>query len=114
MEQNCCFPALPNQLPHASLTLKKSDCEKLKGNQLRYVYFIDKSYRERLTSPILPFSDIDKAGAGMYKGKAISIQDRKRDKKANSSDQLESGGAVPTITLQPKEKIKELNRERIS
>ncbi len=87
---------------------------KLEGKQLRYVYFIDKSYRERLTVPILPFSDIDKKGAGMYKGKAISIQDRKRSTKANSGDQLESGGAIPTTTLQPKESIEELKQERES
>jgi len=73
--------------------LKIKDCEKIKGFQLRYIYFIDKSYRERLTVPILPFSDIDKMGAGMYKGVA-------RVTKANSGDQLESGGAVPTSTLQ--------------
>jgi len=65
----------------------------LMGFQLRYIYFIDKSYKERLTVPILPFSDIDKKGAGMYKGV-------RRDTWANSSDQLESGGSIPTITLQ--------------
>lgn len=79
---------------------KDSGAVALDGYQLRYVYFIDKSYKERLTVPILPFSAIDKKGAGMYKGEAISIQDRKRVTKANSSDQLESGGAIPTNTLQ--------------
>ena len=102
------------QAHHLMITKEFKTWEKTIGYQLKYIYFLDKSYRDKLTVPILPFSDIDKAGAGMYKGKAISIQDRKRDKKANSSDQLESGGAVPTITLQPKEKIKELNQERIS
>ena len=72
----------------------------LVGYQLRYVYFLDKSYRDKLTVPILPFSDIDKLGAGMYKGERVSISAR-RVKKANSGDQLESGGAVPTSTLQP-------------
>ena len=72
----------------------------LVGYQLRYVYFIDRSYRERLTVPLLPFSDIDKVGAGMYKGVTITAQE-KRVTKANSSDQLESGGAIPTNTLQP-------------
>lgn len=72
----------------------------LTGYQLRYVYFIDKSYKERLTVPILPFSEIDKRGAGMYKGAASTVQSR-RTTKATSSDQLESGGAIPTCTLQP-------------
>ena len=76
--------------------LSKSDCSPIVGHQLKYIYFIDKSYRERLTVPELPFSDIDKMGAGMYKG-------IKRVTKANSSDQLESGGAIPTHTLQSAE-----------
>ena len=42
----------------------------LGGFQLKYIYFIDPSARERLTVPILPFSEIDKMGARMYKGKA--------------------------------------------
>jgi len=41
----------------------------LKGFQLRYVYFLDPSARERLTVPILPFSRIAEMGAGMYRGK---------------------------------------------
>lgn len=81
---------------------KKSDCEKLIGSQLRYIYFIDKSYKEKLTVPILPFSEIDKRGAGMYKGTASTIQSR-RVTKAISGDQLESGGAIPTNTLQSSE-----------
>jgi len=42
--------------------------EPLPGFQLRYIYFIDKSYRERLTVPEIPYSEIGKAGAGMYLG----------------------------------------------
>jgi len=41
----------------------------LPGFQLRYIYFIDPTCKERLTVPILPFSEIDRLGAGMYKGK---------------------------------------------
>lgn len=51
--------------------------EILTGYQLRYVYFIDKSAKERLTVPIIPFSKIDEIGAGMYKGEKIAIVDRK-------------------------------------
>lgn len=46
------------------------------GYQLRYIYFIDKSYRERLTVPEIPFSKIDEIGAGMYKGEKISRAER--------------------------------------
>ena len=46
------------------------------GFMLRYVYFLDKSYRSRLTCKELPFSEIDKVGGGMYKGKRISQAER--------------------------------------
>ena len=48
---------------------RRNGAKPLTGFQLRYIYFIDPSARERLTVPILPFSEIDKRGAGMYKGK---------------------------------------------
>lgn len=46
------------------------------GFQLRYIYFIDKSYRKRLTVPEIPFSKIDEMGAGMYKGEKITQAER--------------------------------------
>ena len=48
----------------------------LTGFQLRYIYFIDKTYKEKLTVPIIPFSEIDKVGAGMYKGENITREER--------------------------------------
>lgn len=42
--------------------------EILKGFQLRYIYFIDKKYKDKLTVPVLPFSKIKEMGAGMYRG----------------------------------------------
>jgi len=47
----------------------KAKGELLNGFMLRYIYFIDKSYKEKLTVPILPFSKIAEMGAKMYKGK---------------------------------------------
>lgn len=38
------------------------------GFQLRYIYFLDKTARDRLTVPVIPFSEIEKRGAGMYLG----------------------------------------------
>ena len=49
--------------------------KKIIGFQLRYIYLIDKSCK--ITVPILPFSKIDEMGAGMYKGKKITLQERK-------------------------------------
>lgn len=47
----------------------------LEGFQFRYVYLIDPA--AQLTVPVIPFSQIDEMGAGMYRGKKITIQDRK-------------------------------------
>ena len=52
------------------------DSALLDGYQLRYIYFIDKSYRQRLTVPEVPFSKIDEIGAGMYKGQKVSLAER--------------------------------------
>lgn len=51
----------------------------LKGYQLRYIYFIDKKCRAKLTVPEIPFSRIDEVGAGMYKGERIEISERHMD-----------------------------------
>lgn len=71
----------------------------LPGYQLRYIYFLDATARERLTVPILPFSEIDRRGAGMYKGKP---RVRSEDS-GTSGDQPEGGGANPTRTLHTNE-----------
>lgn len=65
--------------------LKKSDIPKLKekgyeaeiidGYQFKYIYLIDKNCK--INTEILPFSEIDKQGAGMYKGKKIALSERK-------------------------------------
>lgn len=57
-------------------TAKLNGMKSLTGYQLRYIYFLNPTARERLTVPVLPFSKIDEMGAGMYKGKP------KRDKQA--------------------------------
>ncbi len=68
----------------------------LKGYQLRYIYFLHPHERQNLTVPVLPFSEIERRGAGMYKGK----------KRVTSIDsdaaafQVAEGGANPTVTLQ--------------
>ena len=50
--------------------------EILEGKMFRYIYFIDKTYRDRLTVPIVPFSKIDEMGAGMYKGEKVTHAER--------------------------------------
>jgi len=53
----------------------------LTGYQLRYIYFLNKSARDRLAVPVIPFSKIDEMGAGMYRGERVSISQR-REKQA--------------------------------
>lgn len=62
-------------------TLKKLD-----GFQLRYIYLIDKNCK--IMVPIINFKEIDKMGAGMYKGQKISLTERKA-----LSDKVESNSA---------------------
>lgn len=70
----------------ASMKLYESQGWKpLQGFQLRYVYFLDPTAKDRLTVPILPFSAIEEHGASMYKGKTI-----KRPKE-HVSKPMESG-----------------------
>lgn len=52
----------------------------LPGYMLRYMYFIDKTARQRLTVPEIPFSKIDEMKAGMYKGEKITMAERHVDK----------------------------------
>jgi hypothetical protein len=42
------------------------------GYQMRYIYPLNATIKDRLTVPILPYSAIDAAGARMYKGVALS------------------------------------------
>ena len=67
------------------------------GFQLRYIYFLDPTASERLTVPILPFSEIAKRGAGMYKGKAVlRAGSDTLDTPANHAGE---GGSLPTPAL---------------
>ena len=67
----------------------------LPGFQLRYVYFLDPSARARLTVPVLPFSEIARLGAGMYRG---HVRDRSRENAAPPPSG--EGGEIPTRSLQ--------------
>jgi hypothetical protein len=67
----------------------------LPGFQLRYIYFLDSAARERLTVPIIPFSEIERRGASMYRGKS-RVGSIESDATVNQAGQ---GGAIPTPTL---------------
>ena len=63
------------QAHHLKMSSEFRNWKPFKGKQLKYVYLIDKSMT--ITKEILPFSEIDKQGAGMYKGEKITIKERK-------------------------------------
>ncbi|WP_027556184.1 hypothetical protein [Bradyrhizobium sp. Cp5.3] len=46
----------------------------LAGYQLRYIYFLNPAARARLTCPEIPYSEIERRGAGMYRGIARGKQ----------------------------------------
>lgn len=75
-----------------SKTASMNGMRSLKGYQLRYVYFLNPEAKKRLTVPILPFSEIDKVGARMYKGIAYKASD--------DGVQPNSDGVAPICTLQ--------------
>lgn len=56
---------------------KRQGAKPLIGFQLRYIYLIDKG--SKISVSTLPFSIIDELGAGMYKGKKVSLEDRKQN-----------------------------------
>lgn len=65
------------------------------GYQLRYLYFLDPTARERLTVPILPFTEIERRGASMYRGKKRPTGETV----SRPAIQPEGGGSTPTVGL---------------
>lgn len=76
--------------------LRSIGAEQLIGFQLRYIYFLNPEARKRLTVPELPFTEIQRRGAGMYLGKP-----RAQSIDADAPDfQSGEGGSTPTCALQ--------------
>lgn len=75
--------------------LRRIGAEPLAGWQIKYIFFLDPAARDRLTVPILPFSEIDRVGARMYRG-------ARRGSVDSDTPDLRSGegGASPTSRLQ--------------
>ena len=81
------------QAHHKKMTGEFKNWDALKGWQLKYIYLIDKTCK--ITAPILPFSKIDEMGAGMYKGKKITIAERRHAAIAQgSAPDFQSGDGV--------------------
>lgn len=87
--------------------------EKLKGYQLRYIYFLHPNEKQNLTVPILPFSKIDEMGAGMYKGqkrKIKCVESSKSEQTISNSKVAENYRPQRSIITKPK--IKKLAKSQ--
>lgn len=78
---------------------KDAGFEPLPGYQLRYIYFLDPTYRECLTVPEIPYERIWEVGAGMYRGEKVDQQRADEATQDAAGDQPEKGGANPTRPL---------------
>jgi len=83
---------------HKGHATKISTWQRVPGYMFRYIYFLDPTARERLTVPILPFSEIQRRGAGMYLGKPRA-QSIDVDAPGNQPGE---GGSTPTCALHSK------------
>jgi hypothetical protein len=81
---------------HKGYASEISTWKKLSGHMFRYIYFLNPAARERLTVPVLPFSEIERRGAGMYLGKPKRV-----DSIGSNAPGIQpgDGGATPTSTL---------------
>ena len=81
--------------------IENGEAKPIEGHQLKYIYLIDKTCK--ITVPILPFSMIDEMGAGMYKGKKITLAERRKCDNsitANAADfQSAEGGQHDLVAL---------------
>lgn len=78
---------------------KRIGAQCIPGYQLRYLKFIDESYRERLVCKPIPFSEIERIGATMYRGERIT-RAREAEASMRHSSTMEIGGSSPTSALQ--------------
>jgi hypothetical protein len=75
------------QAHHLKISKEFRSWKSFEGYQLKYIYLIDKSCE--ITLPIIPFSKIDQLGVGMYKGKNISLAERKQQNQDGDRRQSE-------------------------
>lgn len=66
------------------------------GYQLRYIYFLDPTARERLTVPVIPFDKIPD-DARMYRGEKLICAGSVAGDAA--TNQVDEGGSIPTPAL---------------
>jgi hypothetical protein len=88
-------PAFAEGRDPSTAELRAAGFRTLEGYQLRYLYFLDPAARARLLVPVLPYAEIGRQGAGMYRGRR-TIHAREA---GDGGLQPHSGGAEPTRAL---------------
>lgn len=78
----------------SAIMRERGEITPLPGFQIKYIYFLDPTYRKRLTVPILDYAEIERRDAGMYKG-----QKRSEHESNASAFHAEESGAIPTGAL---------------
>jgi hypothetical protein len=76
---------------------KRLGFKPLEGFQLRYIYFTSPAARARLTVPVIPFTEIGRAGAAMIRGQRVGSVPAD-----TSVSPTGEGGSTPTPTLHNK------------
>ena len=90
------YVMLANGKANGRVHMDKMGAHLAGGFQLRYIYFIDPTYRQRLTVPELPYSEIERMGARMYKGQRLQAAGAAD---VAPDDQSGEGGLIPTPPL---------------
>jgi hypothetical protein len=88
-------PAFAEGRDPSAAELRAAGFRMLEGYQLRYLYFLDPAARARLQVPVLPYAEIARQGARMYRGRKILHAREAGD----GGLQPHSGGAAPTRAL---------------
>lgn len=81
---------------HKGYSYEISKWQRMSGFMMRYIYFLNPAAKSRLTVPILPFSEIESRGAGMYRGKSKRAGSDTSDTPAFQAGE---GGSLPTPAL---------------
>jgi hypothetical protein len=82
---------------HKGHAAEISKWQRMDGFMFRYIYFLNPEAKSRLTVPILPFTEIERRGAGMYLGKPKRASSETND---TSAFHAGKGGVTPTDALQ--------------
>ena len=83
--------------PSKSRFMEATGAIEATGFQLRYILFLDPTWRSKLTVPELPYSAIAEAGATMYKGSRVGSIDSDAPSDQQGTGRCKSDPDAPTL-----------------